>query len=82
MSFECVLPGRLWTWYDEGVEVHDAHLTWFQREGADRYASGAACDQTFDDFLARGPWVDGVPPQVVEAVTVVVRAKLAALPEG
>lgn len=75
MTVRCVLKDRLWEWGDQGVQIHDAHLTWFEKEGAARFASGAACDQTFADFLARGPWVDDVPAEVVTEVTRVVRAK-------
>ncbi|VTR93509.1 unnamed protein product [Gemmata massiliana] len=76
MIVRCVLKDRLWEWDDQGVQVHAAHLTWFEKEGAARFASGAACDQSFDDFLARGPWVDGVPAEVVAEVTRVVQARV------
>ena len=49
MNTRCVLKDRLWEWGNEGVEIHDTHLTWFEKEGATRFASGAACDQSFDD---------------------------------
>lgn len=58
-----------WEWGSEGVDLYDDHLTWYEKEGPVRFASGAACDQTIDDFLQRGPWVDGVPADVVTAVT-------------
>jgi hypothetical protein len=58
-----------WEWGQRGVDLYDDHLTWYEKEGPVRFASGAACDQKLDDFLARGPWVDGVPVDVVDAVT-------------
>jgi hypothetical protein len=66
-----------WTWGNEGVDVYPDHLVWYEKEGPVRFASGAACEQKFDDFLARGPWVNGVPAEVVEAVTLAVKKILA-----
>jgi len=73
----------MWEWgYNQFVQVEADHITWGEKEGAVRFASGAACDQTFEHFLANGPWVDNVPPEVLEVVTTAVKAKLAARPPG
>jgi hypothetical protein len=57
------------------VDLFEDHLTWFEKEGPVRFASGAACDQTLDDFLERGPHVDGVPADVLHEVTSAVRRR-------
>ncbi len=68
---------KWWEWDREGVELHDDHLTWVEKEGPVRFASGAACDQSFESFFERGPWVDGVPPEIVAEVTAALREHLA-----
>ena len=68
---------KRWEWGREGVVLNDDHLTWYEKEGAVRFASGAACDQPFDDFLKRGPHVDGVPPGVLSEVVKAVQEQIA-----
>ena len=65
-----------WEWGNQGVDVYEDRLTWFEKEGSVRFASGAACDQTFDDFVSNGPHVDGVPADVLAEVTRVVRRQV------
>jgi hypothetical protein len=72
-----VEPIKRWEWGNEGVVLDDDHLTWYENEGASRFASGAACDQSLDDFLKRGPHVDGVPPDILSEVNRAVREHLA-----
>jgi hypothetical protein len=62
-----------WEWGNRGVDLYVDHLTWFEKEGPVRFASGAACDQTLDDFVARGPWDDGVPADIRSEVDRAVR---------
>ena len=50
-----------WQWGNQGVDVYEHRLTWFEKEGPVRFAGGAACDQTLDDFLSKGPLVGDVP---------------------
>ncbi len=54
---------KWWEWGNEGVELHDDHMTWVEKEGPMRFASGAACDQPFDDFLKRGRISPGSHPR-------------------
>ncbi|MDB5341506.1 MAG: hypothetical protein JWN70_7125 [Planctomycetaceae bacterium] len=68
---------KWWEWGNEGAELHDDHLTWFEKEGAVRFASGAACDQSFEDFFQRGPHVDGVPADILAEVNQALRDHLA-----
>ena len=68
---------KRWEWDNQAVELHDDRLTWVEMEGPIRFASGAACDQALDDFLQRGPHVNGVPQDIVREVTEAVREILA-----
>ena len=66
-----------WEWGREGVTLYDDHITWYEKESSVRFASGGACDQTFESFFQRGPWVDGVPPEVVAELNTAVREQIA-----
>ena len=70
----CFVKLKWWEWGNEGVDLYEDHLTWVEKETAVRFASGAACDQTLDDVLKRGPYVNGVPADILTAVTQAVRA--------
>lgn len=54
-----------WTWANKGVSIENGHLLWFEQLSAVAYASGAGSTQEFDDFLANGPSVEGVPEDVL-----------------
>lgn len=54
-----------WHWANQGVDIQDGHLLWYEDLGAVSYASGAASTQTFTDFLANGAPVEGVPDEVL-----------------
>ncbi|WP_157369988.1 VOC family protein [Zavarzinella formosa] len=66
-----------WTWGREGVTLYDDHITWYEKEGAVRFASGGACDQSFESFLQRGAWVEGAPPEITAELTQAVRDHVA-----
>ncbi|WP_157369738.1 hypothetical protein [Zavarzinella formosa] len=66
-----------WEWGNEGVAFEDGHLLWYEKEGASRFASGAACEQTFDKFLENGPQYDGVPPEILSELTKAVHRHMA-----
>ena len=56
------------TWGNRGVDATASGLLWWESVGAVAAASGAALEQTFTDFLANGPAVDGVPLDIADAV--------------
>ena len=56
---------KTWTWSRYGVTLEADHLLWFEELGPVAFASGGACEQTLADFAKRGPWVDGVPADVI-----------------
>ena len=70
-----------WTWYRQGVTLYADHLLWYEDLGSVAYASGAASEQSFADFLAHGPSVGGVPQDVLTALIDAVGARVA-LPGG
>ena len=63
-----------WSWAHEGVDIRDGKLLWYEDLDETPFASGGAVEQTFEHFLANGPWVEGVPANVVTEVTAAVRA--------
>ena len=70
------MNGDDWEWgYNEGVRIENDHILWYEKIGAVAFASGAACEQTFEHFLANGPWIDNVPPMIVAELTRAVRAQ-------
>lgn len=68
---------RSWEWGYRGVDLYEDRLTWFEREGPVRFASGGACDQTLEHFLEHGPWVDDVPAEILVEVGEAVRTVVA-----
>ncbi len=69
-----------WEWdYLNGVHLYEAgNVVWYEKETSVRFASGAACSQTYEDFLAKGPCYGGkVPPEILQAVTEAVRKRVA-----
>ena len=62
------MTGEGFTWANRGVDVEVDHLLWYEQLGAVAYASGAASTQSFEEFLATGPPMDGVPDDVVAAL--------------
>ena len=61
-----------WTWGRRGADLHDDHLVWYEALGPVAYASGAGCEQTFDDFLAHGPRDESVPAEVLAEIAMAV----------
>lgn len=57
-----------WHWASRGVDIQDGQLLWYDDLGAVSYASGAASNQAFEDFLAHGAPVEGVPDEVLLAL--------------
>jgi len=68
-----------WEWGNEGVVIENGHLVWYEAIGSCGFASGAACEQTFKDFIAHGPRVPGAPEEVIEQVRQAVRTRLGAV---
>ena len=61
--------------YNRGVKIEGDHILWYESPTSfDR--EGGGCTQTFEHFLANGPWYDGVPPEIVEKLTAAVRAQV------
>ena len=51
---------RQWTWNhhsegQDGVHIEGHHLVWWSENWAAPFASGGACEQTFEAFLESGP---------------------------
>lgn len=65
-----------WTWGNRGVDLADDHLLWWEGLSAVASASGAAKEQSFDDFLANGPSTGEVPADVLLELEAAVRAQL------
>ncbi|WP_020474855.1 hypothetical protein [Zavarzinella formosa] len=66
-----------WEWGNVGVALYENYLTWYEQLGAVAFASGAASDQEFDDFLKNGPFLVDTPADVVAEVRQAVIAHLA-----
>ncbi|MFH2105745.1 MAG: hypothetical protein ABII22_00650 [Candidatus Micrarchaeota archaeon] len=76
------IPKKQWTWNHrvfpgggscyEGANTYSGKLIWFQ-EGVPSYAHGAASEQSFEDFLANGPSVTGVPKEIITELREVIR---------
>jgi hypothetical protein len=66
------MPGergvRTWHWGAQALELHHDHLLWFETATSVSFAGGGAAEQSLADFRANGPWVEGVPPDVLEEV--------------
>lgn len=61
--------------YNLGVKIEDDHILWYTSPSAfDR--EGGASEQTFEHFLANGPWYGDVPPEINEKLTVTVREQV------
>ncbi|MFO0822522.1 MAG: hypothetical protein U0792_05280 [Gemmataceae bacterium] len=60
---------KRWEWGIEGVILCADRLTWYEKEGPIRFASGGACDQSFPSFLKHGPAVSNTPADVLSEVT-------------
>ncbi len=71
-----------WEWgYNRGVRIEGGHILWYESPTAfDR--EGGACEQTFERFLANGPWYDDVPAEIVEKLTLAVREQEKARPSA
>ena len=53
------------TWANRGVDLERDRLLWWEGLSAVAFASGAASEQSFGDFVANGPSVDGAPDDVL-----------------
>jgi hypothetical protein len=58
-----------------GVRFEGDHLLWYEREGEVRFASGGACEQTFEDFWKNGPHMENVPAKVAAEVAAAIVAR-------
>lgn len=67
-----------WQWGNSGVDIDGDHLLWWDGLGSVSYASGAASEQSFADFMASGPGVEGVPADILTEI----RARLRQHPDG
>jgi hypothetical protein len=54
-----------WHWANRGVDIQDGQLLWYDDLPAVSYASGATSTQVFEDFLAHGAPVEGVPEEIL-----------------
>ena len=64
-----------WVWNRGGVGIEGDHLQWYESVTATSFASGAYVEQSFDDFLAIGPAVEGVPNDVRDGVRRAINAR-------
>ncbi|WP_020471528.1 hypothetical protein [Zavarzinella formosa] len=67
---------RHWSWGNEGVELYDDHLLWYQ-EQAGSFSGGAASEQSFEEFMRQGTRIERVPPDVLEELSKAVRKRIA-----
>ena len=73
------MPNREWVYSDAswnriGVTLTEARIEWWESgQGA---AGGGWCEQSFADFMVRGPSVENVPGEVLAELTEAVRALL------
>jgi hypothetical protein len=56
---------KRWEWGNKGVVLCNDRLTWYEKEGPVRFASGASCDQSFASFQKHGPAYSDAPPELV-----------------
>ncbi len=59
---------KRWEWGNKGVVLCDDRLTWYEKEGPVRFASGRACDQSLPSFLKHGPASPDAPLDVLAEV--------------
>ena len=65
-----------WKWSNRGVNLQSDHLLWYEDLGATAYASGGGSTQSFEEFLRLGPPVEGIPPEIIDELTLAVRRRL------
>ncbi len=75
------MPDREWiysspSWNKKGVTLTDKRIEWW--ESGQSFAGGAWCEQSFEHYLANGPWIESVPADVIAELTEAVKAKVAA----
>ncbi|MDB5386265.1 MAG: hypothetical protein JWM11_1911 [Planctomycetaceae bacterium] len=72
-------PRDEWEYFGPyGVRFEGDHLLWYEKEGSVRFASGGACEQTFDEFIKYGPHMDNVPADVAAEVAAAIETRMAA----
>jgi hypothetical protein len=72
---------REWTWNrrqdgQDGVTIEDDHLVWWSDNWAAPFASGGACEQSFEEFLQSGPVDRAIPQADLEALRAAIEVRL------
>lgn len=62
-----------------GVRFEDEHLLWWESPIFNPHGGGGASEQSFEDFLARGPAFQWLSPEALAELEVAVRARVAGL---
>lgn len=75
------MPNKEWvyedpSWNKKGVTLTDERIEWW--ETGQSFAGGGWCEQSFEHYLERGPWIEGVPDDVISELTEGVIARMAA----
>ncbi len=70
--------GKEWTWsrarrLHDGVTLYADRLAWWSANWETPFAEGGGCDQTFEEFLADGPVLREIPPEMLEELYAAVK---------